>query len=232
MADDKYAPLYFRMNFFILEAMYEQLIEAINKAYPNARVSNKDKDLFYVEMMRSNRYDYSKYKNGSSGKTRITSTMKEKLLRDCPELTKYLVGCELLKVGQINGEWARKRLGSESTTNDENTPAKILKDCKAEVCQLMTNIVEQTKDSFNTGVDEDDHKISLWMCKYIIDNWVETTGAELKIEDKLKELETINFDIIDRCSIKRLEDYYNRISDIYEIFRKVYEYKALKKDNK
>ena len=214
--------IFFRMNFFILEALYIKLIEHINNIYPAAHLDKKNRELFYREIMRSNRTDYSKYKNGSCDKTKITSTMEKELLEECTELRKHLIGRELIQIGGINPKWALEII--------EKNPAEIMKECLDKVDLLTKNIVisckESLKPDIKTGTAD---RICLWMCRYIIENWVETRGAEAKIEAKLRALEEISISDIDRCSPEKLDDYYKRISKVYEYFKKIRDYKALVK---
>ena len=222
MNTNKESDIFFRMNFFILEAMYVQLIDNINIKYENACLTKKDKErVFYRAIMRSNRTDYSKYKNGSCEKNKITSTMEKGVLVECPELRKYLEGKDLLCTGNISGKWAREIIN--------NKPSEIMQECLKEVSTLAKNVVIHYKDfGENKNADTPD-KVCLWMCQYIIDNWVETRGSEVKVEKALIELEKIKVTDIDRCSTKALGDFYGRVGAIYNNFKTIYDYKQLVK---
>ena len=47
---EKYKSIYFRMNFYILKAIYIKLIEWINATYPDVSLSSKKKDFFIIPM--------------------------------------------------------------------------------------------------------------------------------------------------------------------------------------
>ncbi len=224
-ASEKDASIYFRLNFFILEAIYIKLIEHINREYANASLKKdaEGMDLFYKKIMKSNRTDYSKYKNGSCQKDRITSTMERKLLIECPWLRKPLKGEELLKIGNITEKWARENLEKEEPA----APADIKQFCLEQVDLLTKNVVHICRKSLNEDGQDTPNKICIWMCRYIVDNWVESFNSEAKVEAKLRELETITIEDIDKCSKEKLSKYYETIKTMYERFETIYEYKNM-----
>lgn len=230
LKSDNHSSTYFRMNFFILEAIYIKLIEHINREYASASLKKDEAgmDLFYKKIMKSNRTDYSKYKNDSkSHKDKITSTMERELLSECPWLRKPLKGEELIKTGNITEKWARETLEKEK--DKETSPAVIKQFCLEQVDALTKNVVFRCKESFDVeGADALDN-ICIWMCRYIVDNWVESFNYEAKIDAKLKEFETITIEDIDKCSKDKLDKYYKRVKTMYDRFNIVLQYKKITK---
>ena len=218
---EKYKAIYFRMNFYILKAIYIKLIDCINATYPNASFSSKNKDFFYKSIMGSNNTDYSKYMRGSSGKNEITSTMENQFKKKCPALLKYLKNCELIKTGDITNGWARKVINESSK--------EIEKECKIQVARLVENIVQKNRKEIDEKTLDDNDSICLYMVKSILDHWNRSQGAEGKIEEKIEALESITITDIDKCSLEKLEQYHKRLKTKYLEFNKIYEYKKLTK---
>ena len=218
---EKYKDIYFRMNFYILKAIYIKLIERINATYPDVSLSSKEKDLFYKSIMGSNNTDYSKYMRGKSGKTKITSTMENQFKNKCPVLLKYLKNCELIKTGDITNEWARRVIIKSSK--------EIEKECIIQVTRLAENIVQRNRKKIEHTTLDDSDIICQYMLNCIINDYYNSQGSENKIEDALKAIETITIADIDRCSLDKLEQYHKRLRTKYFEFNKIFEYKKLTK---
>ena len=218
---EKYKTIYFRMNFYILKAIYIKLIDCINATYPIASFSSKNKDFFYKSIMKSCSSDYSKYMNGSCEKYRITSTMEKELLRECPALKRYLIKCELIKTGDITEKWARKVINEP--------PKEIMNKCLTQVTRLVDNTIERNRKKIDNTKLNDSDSICLYMVNCIINDLINSQGSENKIENALKAIKSITIADIDRCSLEKLEQYHNRLKTKYLEFNKIYEYKKLTK---
>lgn len=218
---EKNKAIYFRMNFYILKAIYIKLIECINATYPDVNLSSKKKDFFYQSIMGSNKTDYSKYLRGSSGKNKITSTMEKQFNKKCPVLLKYLKKCELIITGDINEEWARRFINKSSK--------EIEKECKIQVTRLAENIVKINRKKIENTTLYDSDIICQYMLNCIRNDYINSQGSENKIEDALKAIEKITIADIDRCSLDKLEQYHKRFRTKYLEFNKIYEYKKLTK---
>ncbi len=213
---DENRDLYFRLNFYILEAMYKKLVKKINVEH-GSNISTRNIDIFYKYVMCSNASDYSKYRNGIEGKKNITSTMEKLLLERCKYLKPYIVDdVKLIGTGAISKSWVKKV--------KDMLPKDILEECEEQVDQLTSNVVTGPQKEYTRCINDADY-ICCWMYHFIMDNWVEATEAEAKIERIITALESINFDEIDRCSNEALKKYYSRMDTVYQQFKRIYDYK-------
>ncbi len=225
---DKNALLYFRMNFYILEALYRRIIQSMKIAYPEITLLRDidGMDFFYREIMRSNRTDYSKYKNGSCKKTSITSKMERELMNECPQLRRPLMNGELIKPVGIDEKWVCESFGQGD--GEEYDPKDIRKYCEKCVAGLANNIVITCKQNAGYKGKDDIDKIAIWIYRIIRDNKVASSNAEAKIKGIIDELTLIKVDEIDKCSVTKLKKYKGDIAKVYKQFEIVYNYKVLK----
>lgn len=212
----------FRMNFYILEALYIRILQRMKLEYPEIQLQRDidSMDFFYRDIMRSNRTDYSKYKNGSCGKTKITSTMERVLTNECPQLRGPLMSDELIKVYGISEKWVHETINKDSSD--------IRKECEEKVEGLVKNIVTEcrkTNDKYKGNSQED--KIGIWIYRIIKDRKVSSSNAEYKIKAIIDELSKVNIDDIDRCSTKNLKKFRDDLFTAYQQFNKIYSYKEL-----
>ncbi len=220
---DENRDLYFRLNFYILEAMYKKLVKKINVEH-GSNISTRNIDIFYKYVMCSNASDYSKYRNGIEGKKNITSTMEKLLLERCKYLKPYLVDdVKLIETGAISKSWVKKV--------KDMLPKDILEECEEQVDQLTSNVVTGPQKEYTRCINDADY-ICCWMYHFIMDNWVEATEAEAKIERIITALESISFNEMDRCSEEALSNYYNRLNEKYLQFKSIVVYKQTRKNAK
>lgn len=205
----------FRINMYILQAMYETLYDEMCRKHPTSPYIEfiKNKDCLY-DILYTNRTDFSKYKTGT--KEKATNKMIKELENNCKGLGKIIKGDELLRCSdRVNKTWANQIVNKVNSS-------EMLKECKIEVKQLVMNYVNEIDKEKNDLAS----RTIKWMGTSIV-NWVKNreSGIDPTIIRISKEIKGIKIDKLETASDEAILALYTAMKEAWLDLSAIYTYR-------
>lgn len=224
--------LAFRYNLYMIEYMYEYIVEKLKERYPMENnpymkiAFRKEEKNYLYRMFNTNRTDFSKYKHDDENTKSVTKKMRS-TFADYPDLETFITGERYIIDNKGEEEYLNERdlQLSEKTENGLRTAVdsawKKVRD------NLSMDIL------MNEGVIV---QLAGWMIVKISEEYLKLKKQEEQIDNivlrEFEHIEKISFEMLDECDIKTVEVLQKKVKELYAVVKTVYQYKNLKNNKK
>lgn len=222
--------LVFRYNLYMIEYMYEYIVERLIAEYPiednplMKDVFGKEKKEFLYKMLNTNRTDFSKYKHSDKEEKTVTKQVRA-VFREHPEFEPFITGEKLIV------DYA----GEEEYPNEHELQlSEKIEDALRRSVDNVWKLVHD-KLSFdqirNKGIVLE---IAGWMVIKISEQYLERKNKEEKIDNivlrEFSHIDKISFEMLDMCDLRTIETMLKSLKEFQGKANSIYNYKRMKGD--
>lgn len=220
MTDEEF--LVFRYNLYMIECMYDYIIEKIENQNKNVNQDMlkyvKRRDPLY-KFLNTTREDFSKYKHGTKGKSQVTMKVRKRFEEEDSEFQRFICGQDFIVYNEDEEYCDDHDLILSDTT---------IKDIKTAVDSAW-RIARETVDYdlFETNGIVVKLAARLMSVLYDLHKEYEEKKKDINviIDEKIKTISELTFSQLDMCSDTKLNEWKKEIVRLSSDIKTIIEYR-------